>query len=266
MWSIHISRKRLAHGASVADTVAPAAWLEPRLVSLGRTSGVQVGAVIPTGFEAYARVFHPAGASADEYAAVRWSEVAAWAGRVVHPEMQWEAICRPARTPATPPPWSPEPAEGWCPKEVWSALVEVLHAYTTTPECCWVCLWDGWGGLQNVFPDEPRVRLPNRDYILLRAPLEVIASGVVVDTYGKGEFWDTTPSLCWPEDHAWCGATEIDYRWTYVAGSQACINDILADARLEALATDPHHRGDYLSDMVNGPVKPYWMNGPVKPY
>ena len=49
-----------------------------------------LGTVIPQGFDAYARILHPApGAFGAE---VRWSEVAAWNEKTVHAEMQFHAI------------------------------------------------------------------------------------------------------------------------------------------------------------------------------
>lgn len=51
-----------------------------------------------------------------------------------------------------------------------------------------------------------------------------------------------SPTLWWPQDHAWCVASEIDLRSTYVGGSQALADQVLHDERLEALSaklTDP---------------------------
>jgi hypothetical protein len=96
------------------------------------------------------------------------------------------------------------------------------------------------------------VNLPDRDYILLSATIEAIGegvlSGVVMAQVG--------PNLWWPDDQAWCVATEVDFLWTYVAGTKSCIKDLLSDSRVEALVTEPQHRGDYLSDVINGPVTP----------
>jgi hypothetical protein len=43
------------------------------------------------------------------------------------------------------------------------------------------------------------------------------------------------PSIWWPDDRAWCVATEIDFRWTYVAGSRELVDALVADERFEAL-------------------------------
>lgn len=51
----------------------------------------------------------------------------------------------------------------------------------------------------------------------------MIVNGVFIDQNGLDPL---TPSLWWPDDRTWCVATEIDFRWTYVGGSQVCINEI----------------------------------------
>ncbi len=50
-----------------------------------------VAAVIPRGFAAYARLFHPAylGSPAK---AISWADVARYNGKMPHAEMQWQAI------------------------------------------------------------------------------------------------------------------------------------------------------------------------------
>jgi len=74
----------------------------------------------------------------------------------------------------------------------------------------------------------PRVRLPERSYLLLEGPLD--AAGEL----GMSIF-PQSPNLFWPDDHAWCVATEIDLDSTYLGGSSALVRDVLADERLEAL-------------------------------
>jgi hypothetical protein len=54
-----------------------------------------------------------------------------------------------------------------------------------------------------------------------------------------------SPNLWWPDDRAWCVASEIDLAWTYVGGTEALINDILANSQLEAQLASPddnHHQ------------------------
>ncbi len=46
-------------------------------------------------------------------------------------------------------------------------------------------------------------------------------------------FLPQSPSIFWPDDESWCVATEIDLFCTYVGGSRALIDELLADERLE---------------------------------
>jgi hypothetical protein len=91
--------------------------------------------------------------------------------------------------------------------------------------------------------DGPKVRMPAfaRSYLLFEGPLDAVGEvGVWIDwipddptaspaqsTAVRREFSQYTPSLWWPDDHAWCVATEIDFEFTYVGGSFALIDELL---------------------------------------
>ena len=60
-------------------------WLVERLHPFGQDTG----SIVPEGFEAYCRVFHPHADTGE-----RWSEIAARNGRVAHAEMQFHLISR----------------------------------------------------------------------------------------------------------------------------------------------------------------------------
>ena len=136
-------------------------------------------AVVPRGFEAYARIFHPArmrsvpgrmvptnaelrAMSEDEKARVRaglrdadvtWADAAAAFGTTMHPLAQWNRIVR------TPPgeDWhhrrAPDgrefhaPIEGDLPPGPLAHAAEHLAAHTTTPDDGIAGVWEGWGGL-----------------------------------------------------------------------------------------------------------------------
>ena len=72
------------HGADASA----GAWIAPRL---GGTFGA-VGRVCPTGFEAYARVFHPVDPQNTDGSLLSWADVASRMHRVAHPLMQWSRI------------------------------------------------------------------------------------------------------------------------------------------------------------------------------
>jgi hypothetical protein len=270
--------------------VAAAAWVREGLGEFG--SGVK--GVVPSGFDAYARILHPAfptneATAADDAERVTWAEVAAATGRQVHPRVQFDALVGTERGDSRP----YEPDVGELPPSLLSALCDVLGDHTATPDRCWFCLWDGWGwvggspsavvlvardtdgpaepaeGMIEVPPafspeilDGPRVSLPARDYILLAGPLaaagelgwrvgELLSAAYPDGGFDRDEFEPQSPNLFWPDDRAWCVATDIDLDSTYVGGSRQLTEDLLSDPRFEAWPAepgDPVHGG---SDDVN---------------
>ena len=107
-----------------------------------------VSSLLPNGFPAYARVFHPAYLNDDEEQPVRWSTVASWTGRTVHPLMQFQRVAGLPEGPHfnTPdPPWGSHPTVGSIPEAECRTLFETLRGFTTTPG--YFCLWEGWGNI-----------------------------------------------------------------------------------------------------------------------
>ncbi|MCW2916674.1 MAG: hypothetical protein JWN52_4742 [Actinomycetia bacterium] len=276
--------------------MSPGDWVTAGVGSFG--SGV--GALVPRGFESYARILHPAESSEGE--PVTWAAVAEWSGGTVHSRAQFAPMSRPrwetrgengdltgqgsgdegGRGPA---PWDEEPRAGELPSATLAALCEVLARHTSTPQRCWFCLWDGHGWINGstamavltastntdtdtgegptsgsgapvppAFPPEvldgPRVHLPGRDYFLLEGPLD--AALELGHLIGEDFFDPQTPNLFWPDDHAWCVATEIDLDSTYVGGPAALVADLLADPRLEAWQVDLADPVWADSDDING--------------
>lgn len=80
-------------------------------------------------------------------------------------------------------------------------VAEILTPYTSTPEDCFFCLWDGWG--QDVIGDDlPMVKIPNRDYWLFRGALSDLGdwgSDVKMESYETVQ----NPAFMWPADRAW---------------------------------------------------------------
>lgn len=228
-----------------------AGWIGPRLSPFGSD---RVDSVIPAGFAAYARLLHPAWRSnAVGEQVVRWQEVADWSGLPLQRRSQFHDIALPGHTPAERAPWDSQgPAAGSLTGDDAAALVELLAKHTADEQRCWFCLWGGYGWEDDTVPSwvhsGPQVQLPGRDYLLYAGPVE--AALAFVDSHYQ------TPNLWWPEDRSWCVASEIDLPWTYLAGSEALIENVLAEARLEALparADDPIQlrvRGWHL-DLIN---------------
>ena len=218
--------------------VSAAAWIGPRLHPFGQ----DVGSIIPEGFEAYARLFHPVQLEHDRQE--RWTDVALRNGRIVHSTMQFHQISTPrGQAPKGNPRTGQEPREGTLALEQRRALVEVLRNETDTPAQCWFCMWEGFGGLdESVIPE--RVELPGRNYLLYTGNIDRALESPT------GPF-DQSPNLWWPEDRAWFVASEIDFAWTYVGGARGLIATLVADARLEALEVALDTKVDYMADGVN---------------
>jgi hypothetical protein len=246
---------------AVAD-VSPARWVIAEIGPFG--SGV--GGLLPRGFDGYGRLLHPAATDADR--PVRWAEVASWSGRIIHPRVQFGALTIPIRgSGGGIQPWADPPGTGAMPPTQLAALCEILALHTQSADHCWFCLWDGYGWIgdrqssttvsatriscdgdielqsdqSRLLPPEfpasivngPRVSLPQRDYFLLEGPLD--AATELGWLLGGRSFVPQSPNLFWPDDRAWCVATEIDLDSTYIGGSSALIRDVLADDHLEAL-------------------------------
>lgn len=229
-----------------------------------------VGAVVPTGFAAYARILHPACTRERE---VRWAEVAKWSGRVIPPEVQFHALVPslPLDAPGTEPFTFP-PRNGVLHESQARALSDLLSRHTTTKDKCWFCLWDGYGDFKattfvRAYKDSfagrwmrwrtEHVRLslrksrprrvpgrrvtpnPQRSYILFSGPMT------------KAAGWRDGPNIWWPDDRAWCAASEIDFPYTYVGGSRELIDEILRSPDVEVVPSDVRHAITYDSDKLN---------------
>ncbi|WP_143712042.1 hypothetical protein [Acidimicrobium ferrooxidans] len=236
---------------------APARWVSPNgdwdwiAGRLGPFGGGSITSVVPAGFGAYARILHPVEEPEADGRLVRWSDVARWAGTTLRPDAQFHSIAFPRVRPEAPAPWrSQGPARGRLARPDADALARLLREHTSTPEDCCFGLWDGYGfggmllaapgAVPEPLPDPipaavregPRLHLPERDYLCYVGPVEAISA-----TRGLGRY--QTANLAWPRDRAWFVASEIDLPWTYVAGSAALIDALLAEVHLEALPAVP---------------------------
>lgn len=231
-----------------SDDVTRAEWIGDRLAPADSRAATSV---VPSGFEAYARIFHPAEEPRrGRGRLVRWHDVAAWSGLVLDPYAEFFSIALPP-DPIDTPPWSGQgPRHGSLYPPDALVLTELVRVHTTTPEQCWFCLWDGYGWQRARCTDDgaspvvgspipgavqagPRVRLPHRDYFLYRGAMDAALVGY------PGEPPDQTGNLWWPEDRAWCVASEIDLSWTYVGGSSALVHALMSEPAIEALQVSP---------------------------
>jgi hypothetical protein len=249
--------------------VNQADWIASRLAPRDGENAITI--VVPAGFEAYARVLHPAQTPGNGDRLVRWADVAAWSGMPLRRDAQFHSVALPPTAPDGPPPYGSQgPLEGCLYLPDAEVLAAILRDWTATPEDCWFCVWDGYGwdapatfarltetGHSPAITEErqdpvpgpvregPRVHLPDRDYFLYRGPAEAAVTLASLDATGG-----QCPNLWWPADHAWCVASEIDLEWTYVGGPSGLIDAVLADGRIEALPAAPDEPIGHVEDWV----------------
>ena len=232
-------------GLRMVGEVDAGQWIVDRVHCFDHT----IASLLPPDFPAYARIFHPA-ATADDRP-VRWSEVAAANGTTAHPVMEWGSIVGSWDLPNQPGVWDDEPARGSLPPPTARALAAILSRFTGTPEVCWFAHWEGSGNV-SAPSDYRRLPMPARDMVLFTGTL------AMADTqFGATKQFPTGMSahLWWPDDHAWCVATDIDLMTTYLGASAECVAAVLAAADLEALPVRTNQRVTWDSDTVN-PLPP----------
>ena len=201
----------------VAD-VAVAEWIAPALAPFASNT---VGALVPAGYATYARVGLPG--------------------------------------------WEPANRENGLPHEVLVALADDVGGGGA--QSCLAAYWAGHGWVNGggfivawvtdgaPVPDRaereqikawasvpgfdasvlrgPKLRLPERAYVMLRGPLDsILAFGL---TSPLRDFQYYTPDLLWPEDRSWFIATDTDLPSAYVGASAEHTAVILADPRISAV-------------------------------
>lgn len=243
---------------------APADWLSGEDAAALTVRSPVVG--VPGLFARHARVLHPATDATG--GRLRWAQVAATTGGRVHPDVQWSALVglkdrwdRDAdRWPFEAPAW------GNLDLTDLRALARVLAQHTTTPRRCCFGVWDGWAHLSGPPattrvvgppPGSPtrahdgapaRFRAGGRDHLLFEGPLDAVDE---LAQYGPGPHDTQSPSLIWPEDHAWLVVTDIDLDSTFVAASAEAVDDLVGCAVLEACPVPSVSSMDLEADHLN---------------
>lgn len=256
-----------------APDADPAQWIAPRLTGDIGT----VGGTVPSGYDAYVRIFHPVGGNGPT--PVPWSVVAAANGRTMHALAQFHSISTAprGRRAVMPLPGIGEPDVGALDPESLRTLCDILTPYTADATHCYFGVWEGHGGLggnrssssvafatigepaplPREAPHEwqldltgPTFELPFRVYHLFEGALpEALTIGEWVH---EDWFLPQPPNLMWPADQAWCVATEIDFDSTLVGGSGELIADLL-HSTLEAWPVQLGDALTYDADEVNQP-------------
>jgi hypothetical protein len=232
-----------------ADGAAAATWITNGLQGFATS----VVSIVPAGFPAYARIYHPAWRTIKgTRTPVRWSEVAKANHRVAHRLMQWPSIMgnyslnQSQAPPASSRTSFEDPSVGSLPPEVARPLWHVLASHTTTAATCWFAVWEGFGCFPAEVQSSPSFEIPGRKLHLFRASIEAIEA-----SFCGPQFYHQSANLWWPGDHAWCVATEIDFMTTYVAGTAEAIAALIARADLEVDMVEPSDGVTWASDTIN---------------
>lgn len=222
----------------------PADWVVASLRDFAKS----VLSLVPAGFAEYVRIFHPAyRASGSGYVGVTWAEIARANGTQMHPGVQLGSITGSERyeREGQEGVFDQPPETGSVPRDLLDSLAAVLACHTATPSACYFAIWEGFGGLPADVRSAPTFSVPGRTYYLLTGPVEAVRE-LPAPSLGA-----QSPNLWWPQDHAWCVATEIDLKSTYIGADHRCAQQLVSLPAVEATTVSSDSGIDWLSDTLN---------------
>ncbi len=222
-----------------------AAWA---LARMDDVSEFRLSVFMPSGFDGYARVLHPLSDPGPNSNGHRWSDLAPASALPIAPEAGLRDVMGQDQVTQE---WLDGygPRSGSLSERTCAELVDVLRPQTTTPEVCWMAVWDGWGSwwppitastraegfrrawqqrgeIEEALRDVELIERPwGRRYFLFRGPIDRACT-----------FNWQSPQLWWPDDRAWFVSTEIDAFSTYVGAARPCLDTISASDALESLS------------------------------
>jgi hypothetical protein len=230
------------HPCHAEPDASHASWL---LDALGEWSwsaegSLPVAQFVPRSLDAVARMYHPWRRDGTDQYDVPWATVAVEAG--VAGRRALDALLLDSYDAV---PGFSGPDEGQVVGATMRVLVEVLRAETTTPGDVLFVVWEGWGKASwERFPGAADVAVPQRDARLLRGPIEGALEPMAIPAWSE----PSLPAMVWwPADRSWVVHSEIDFKWTFVAGSEALTARLVEHDGLEAVRTSfdaPANRPD----------------------
>jgi hypothetical protein len=267
----------LPPGTELWRDVSVARWTVEGLEPLD-DMGTRLHSWIPSRYDAYLRIFHPAGsrpmnAQMDRGTGVRWADLGRERDVRLSPDVAFIEVA--GISPGDQRSFDEiGPSDGATPPNLCRHLAMRLADHTATPETAWFCLWEGngawWSHAHGPWYDPgddpseirrmreereaqdallhatPKVAGPlGRNHFLFRGPLES-ASGFEVDG------WYIGPNVWWPDDRAWIVITEIDGYSSYVGASREAIDALLVDPEIESIEVPID------VPMDPGPYRPRW--------
>jgi hypothetical protein len=210
-----------------------------------------VVSLVPASFSQYVRVFHPAYRGIGPHRlAVAWAEIASANGMRMHAGVQLGSITGSERYEweGQPGVFDQPPETGSLPPELLEPLLDVLARHTGAPGACYFAVWDGLAWLPPEVRSAPTFSVARRTYHLLTGPVEAVRElADAWQPFGAPQ----SPNLWWPRDRAWCVATEVDLKTTYIGADHSCAQELISLPVVEAATVAPDLGIDWLSDTVN---------------
>ncbi|WP_457192433.1 hypothetical protein [Nocardioides sp. P5_E3] len=244
--------------------VAAADWLAEALPDFrGRVVDLATGL-----FPSYARIFHrpDQGLPSDDRPAT-WESIARDMGTVFHPAAQFTDLAREASRPVEE--RIPGPLIGSLDRSTLPLVRDHLARHTATPATCWFAQWAGFGLTAERWSLDLAFRtLPCSPYWLFGGALSDVV-GLSLDFANGGSDdprHDTfrqlglvhSPTIWWPQDHAWLVHSSFDYDSTIVGGEPCLIQALVDDPEIEALQVDPDVSLYANGDRINGSYPSGW--------
>jgi len=212
-----------------AQNNLPAIWLREKISGFASA----VISIVPSGYEAYCRLLHPAYFDeSGNLLSVGWQRLFSDAGICIDKTSQWESIistlgehaslhCNP-------------PLEGSLEEDYYKAMIEVLKSHTNTPEKIWFGIWVGYESVCEVYKLTPTFSLLGRDYYLLSGNLTQSQRSLC-----RGPFYQSA-NIFWPDDRAWCVGSDVDLKSSYISASESAVHELMIQFAGEAFRVDPH--------------------------
>ncbi len=196
----------------------------------------RVSELLPAGYDAYVRIFHPfvqwetEGTATDSTKTRSWRSLAAEARVTYHAELTWDALRTVVQRPDRDRVWSV--AEGQMDEPLRSALFGLLAA-------------ESRGEAAYFYFRLPRL-VRGLEPLLIRAPVGSI------DDVRRVEGGHAGPDHVWPASREWLLCTDYDLTSSYVACGTRLAQQLLAAPAIEALPVSLDARVDHGADVLNG--------------
>jgi hypothetical protein len=209
---------------------AVAAWLDKRLSPM-KPWPFPITALVPEGFEACARILHPAFDGGGGF--VPWTVVADWSGRPLEPTSFFGDIG--TRGDGTRWPGG-APMQGELSESECAVIAEVASGFTSTPDQCHFGIWIGYGDVQAFTKRVPAIgfgpHTGGDECVFLRGAVRDVTA---LQFYGHLR----PPNWWWPDDRVWLIASQVDAWSTYVGGPAGLIERLLETDGLEVMPASP---------------------------